>query len=101
MVDHKECQDRITLEDAIADLRKQLASATAAAPKDKAARFRITEVELELSVVADDSASGGGEVGWWILKARADLAVKHSLSHKIRLKLDVGQREVGDQTETR
>jgi len=101
MADHKEYKDRITLQDAIADLRKQLAEAAAAAPKDKAARFRVTDVELELTVVADDSASGGGEVGWWVLKAKADLSAKHSLSHKIRLKLDVGQQEVGDQTETR
>lgn len=101
MAHEKGYKDRITLQDAIADLRKQLADAAAAAPKDNAARFRVTDVELELSVIADDSASGGGEVGWWILKAKADLAEKNSISHKIRLRLDVGQPQVGDVTKTR
>ena len=101
MADDKGYKDRITLQDAIADLRKQLAAAAAAAPKDNAARFRVTDVELELSVVADDSATGSGEVGWWVLKAKAELSEKHSLAHKIRPRLDVGQQEVGDQTETR
>lgn len=90
------------LADAIAGLRKQIREAAARArdlPEEE--RFRITEAEVELTVVAEDSARGGGEVGWWVFKAHADLSSKEAVTHKVRLRLDVGDVEVSSLTTTR
>jgi hypothetical protein len=64
-------------------------------------RFRITNVELELTVAAEDSTSVGGEAGWWVFKARADVAAKDVVTHKVKLSLNVGDIPVGAQTMTR
>src|SRR5689334_21420178 len=73
--------DRVSLTTAIAGLRQQIRQAAEQAQNLKAGepKFRITAAELELTVVAEDTASGGGEVGWWVFKARADLALKDSI----------------------
>jgi len=64
--------DRIPLTSALNVLRQQLKKAAEQAqgldPDD--VRFRISAIELELTVVAEDSASGDGEIGWWIFKAK-------------------------------
>jgi hypothetical protein len=90
------------LADAIAGLRKQIRQAAERArdlPDHE--RFRITEVEVELTVVAEDSVRGGGEVGWWVFKAKADVSAKDTITHKVKLKLDVGSVEVGSSFKTR
>jgi hypothetical protein len=33
-------------------------------------KFRISKMEVELTVVAEDTDTVGGEAGWWILKGR-------------------------------
>jgi hypothetical protein len=90
-----ENHDWVTLGDAIDSLRQEIRQAADraqhVAPNE---RFRITGVELELTVVAEDSVTVGGEVGWWILKARADSAGKDSITHKVKLTLNVGDIEV-------
>ena len=93
--------ERVLLTDAIAGLRRQLRAAAVqaqAVPVNE--RFRITSVELELTVVAEDSVSGGGEVGWWIFKAKADTAAKDATTHKVKLTLDVGDIPVSADTMT-
>lgn len=90
------------LADAIAGLRQQIREAAARArdlPEEE--RFRITEAEVELTVVAEDSARGGGEVGWWVFKARAEVSARDAVTHKVRLKLDVGDVEVSSSKMTR
>ena len=89
-------QDRVTLTSAIASLRHQIRTAAEQAQKlgPNEPRFRITNVELELTVVAEDTTSAGGEIGWWIFKARADAAAKDSITHKVKLTLNVGDIEV-------
>jgi len=90
------------LKDAIGALRSQLRAAAqqalSAAPEE---RFRITAAELELTVVAEDTAEGGAEVGWWIFKAKAGLTAKDAFTHKVKLTLNVGDIEVGDSLKTK
>jgi hypothetical protein len=94
--------DYVPLADAIAGLRRQIREAAErAADLPEEERFRITEVEVELTVVAEDSVKTGGEVGWWVFKARADISAKQAVTHKVRLKLDVGSIEVSSSALTR
>jgi hypothetical protein len=87
---------KVSLADAIASLRKEIQSASRRAqtldPKD---RYKIAEAQIELTVVADDSAEGSAELGWWVLKAKAGISAKESVSHKVMLKLQIGDVEVG------
>lgn len=91
----------ISLADSIAALRCELRRAADSAstlPRDQ--RFRISSVEIELSVVAEDSAEAGGEVGWWVLKANGKMAATETSTHIVRLQLDVGEVEVGSSQRT-
>ncbi len=94
--------NRVSLTSAIGELRRQIVEAAKHAhgigPGEP--RFRITDVELELTVVAEDSTTAGGEVGWWILKGRTDLAVKDVVTHKVKLTLNVGDIEVAATSRT-
>jgi hypothetical protein len=93
--------ERVSLADAIAALRKQIRTAAAQAQSlDPKERFRITEAELELTVVAEDTVGASAEVGWWVLKAKADISAKDATTHKVRLKLNLGDVEVGSPTKT-
>jgi hypothetical protein len=93
--------DAIPLTEAIAALRQQIRTAAEQAAKlPPNERFRVTGVELELTVAAEDSATGGAEVGWWIFKAKADIAAKDAVTHKVKLILNVGDVEVGSATNT-
>ena len=91
-----ESQDRVSLTSAIDALRRQIKEAAEKAKGlgENEVRFRITVAELELTVVAEDTMSGGGEVGWWIFKARADVSAKDAITHKVKLTLDLGDIEV-------
>ena len=92
----------VPLADAIAGLRRQIrAAADRALSLPKAERFRITEAEIELTVVAEDAVDGGVEVGWWIFKAKANVSAKDVVTHKVCLKLDVGSVEVASDVQTR
>ena len=91
-----------SLERAIAGLRHQIRTAAKRAlelPAEE--RFRITEAEVELTVVAEDSVDGGADVGWWIFKAKANVSAKDVITHKVRLKLDLGKVEVSSDFKTR
>src|SRR3954469_19589888 len=94
--------DRVSLTKAIAGLRKQIRDAAEQAkglgPDEP--RFRITGVELELTVVAEDTTTAGGEVGWWVFKAKADIANKDVVTQKVKLTLNMGDIEVGSETNT-
>ncbi len=94
--------NRISLKAAIGGLRQQIKEAAqqaqGLAPGET--KFRITEVELELTVVAEDSTTAGGEVGWWIFKAKADVGAKDVTTHKVKLTLNVGDIPVGSSDTT-
>lgn len=94
--------NRVPLADAIAALRKEIrvaaVRAETVAPEE---RYKITEAEIELTVVAEDSGDVSIEVGWWILKANAQVSAKDSMTHKLRLKLNLGDVEVGSTQKTR
>jgi hypothetical protein len=87
--------DRVPLADAITGLRQQVREAARraeAVPKNE--RFRIEKAEIELTVVAEDSTTAGGEVGWWVFKAKAGVAAKDTATHKVKLTLNLGDVEV-------
>jgi hypothetical protein len=91
----------VPLADSIAALRKEIRRAAAQAqllPQEE--RFRINEVEIELSVVAEDSVEAGAEVGWWIIKANGKAALKDATTHKVRFRISVGDVEVGSTRQT-
>jgi len=94
--------ERVPLVDAITALRKEIRSAADQAQAlDPKERFRITEAELELTVVAEDTVGGGAEIGWWVIKAKAEASAKDATTHKVRLKLNLGDVEVGSSLKTR
>jgi hypothetical protein len=93
--------DAVPLAEAIAALRQQIrGAAEQAASLPPNERFRITGVELELTVVAEDTTAAGGEVGWWIFKAKADVSAKDAVTHKVKLTLNIGDVEVAAKTKT-
>jgi len=93
--------DRIPLTEAIGLLRKEIRSAAESAqtlnPKD---RFRITEAELELTIAAENTVGGAGGVGFWVFTAKAEASAKDAITHKVRLKLNLGDVEVGSDVKT-
>jgi hypothetical protein len=92
---------KVALAEAIAGLRTQIREASRrAASLPRQERFHITDVEIELTVVAEGTVKGGTEVGWWIFKANGELSAKEAVTHKVKLKLDVGSIEVGSDLET-
>jgi hypothetical protein len=94
----------LPLAEAIAGLRAQIRTAAIRARNVPAEeRFRITEVELELTIVAEDSLEGCVGASWWVFKASANVVAKDVVTHKVRLKLEVGDGdvEVGSNIETR
>lgn len=93
--------DVVPLTNAIAALRTQIreaASQAANLPDNE--RFRITNVVLELTVVAEDTISTGGEIGWWVFKGKADASAKDAITHKVTLTLNVNDALVGGNTKT-
>jgi hypothetical protein len=99
MSDHN---DRIRLADAITGLRREIRVASERALALGAEeRFKITEVELELTIVAEDEIEAGVELGWWVLKAKAQGSAKDVNTQKVRLKLNVGDVEVGSAQRTK
>ena len=93
--------DAVPLTAAIAALRKEIrAAAEQAADLPSGERFRITNVELELTVVAEDSVTGGAEVGWWVFKGKAEASAKDAVTHKVKLTLNVGDIEVSAKKRT-
>jgi len=94
-------ENRVSLADAIAALRSEIRIAAARAQSlPESERYKITEAQIELTVVAEDSADGSAEVGWWILKAKAGVAAKDSITHKVCLKIGLGDVEVGSAQDT-
>jgi len=92
----------VRLADAIMGLRKEIHSAAERAQQlDIKERFTITEAELELTIVAEDNIETGAELGWWVLKAKAQGSAKDINTQKVRLKLDLGKVEVGSTERTK
>ena len=97
-----EDQDRVSLPDAIDGLRRQLMEAARRAQSlDKdAPRFRISSIEVELTVALEKSSGAGLGGGWWVFQAKADIGAKDIVTHKVKLSLDVGDIKIGSHTKT-
>jgi hypothetical protein len=94
--------DRVSLTDAIDGLRRQIMEAAKKAEvmDPQTPRFRIAGIEIELTVALEDSGTAGVEAGWWVFKAKAEMAAKDAVTHKVKLTLNVGDIEVGSGTQT-
>lgn len=94
--------DSFPLANAIASLRAEINEAARRAQAlPSAERFKIKEVEVELTVAAEASKEGGAEVNWCIFKATAGLAAKDTVTHKVKFTLHMPLTEVGSDTKTR
>jgi Trypsin-co-occurring domain 2 len=94
--------DRVRLADAISGLRREIRTAAERAQAlNPNERFRITEAELELTTVAEDNVEGAAELGWWVLKGKAQASAKDINTQKVRLKLNLGDVEVGSVERTK
>ncbi len=94
--------ERMSLADAIAGLRNQLRQAQRSAEHlAERDRFSISEVEIELTVSADEGTEVSGETGWWVFKAGAKIADKDTVTHKVRLRLAIGDVSVSSEDKTR
>ena len=89
--------NRIPLKAAISALRTELRDAArdaqGLAPGE--VRFRVSAIDVELSVVAEASGTASTEIGWWIIKGKAELAAKDTATHKVTLRLNVGDLDIG------
>ncbi|NVB40312.1 hypothetical protein G6O69_37130 [Pseudenhygromyxa sp. WMMC2535] len=92
----------VPLSEMIESLRLELAVAMEAG-KDKAIRFDIDKVELELELALGRKTSGGGGLKFWVVTAQGEHAVDKLIKHKFKLTLNPktkgGERvEVADET---
>lgn len=79
---------RITLEEAIKDLREQLQNA-AVEGANKAIRFVPKSVEVELSIELDREGSTKAKAGIWsVLDVSGEAKLGDKAAHKVRLVLE-------------
>jgi Trypsin-co-occurring domain 2 len=84
----------IELQTVIEDLRTEILDAVAAAETAQIA-FELDEVEIELTVVAEKSASGGAKVRFWVAEIGADAKISRSQTQLVRLKLMPRDKRTG------
>lgn len=76
----------IELAEAIGELRDQIELAMKAA-EDKALRFGLGPVELELKVELAQKATANGRVKAWVIEAGADGSLSRNSVHTVKLVL--------------
>lgn len=88
-------EPRVSLANAIGALRAELAKAMAAGVGEDL-RFRIADIELELS--AELGREGGGNLGTnlWFVKVGADAKLQSANTQRILLRLKVEDRAGAD-----
>lgn len=94
----------ITLSEMLAELREEL---LAAEQKGKASTLKllVEQVEIELQVVTERKAGGGGGVKFWVYNADAKVEAADAKTQKFKLTLkpvhaeDGSTFDVGDQDE--
>ncbi|MFE0458468.1 trypco2 family protein [Kitasatospora sp. NPDC058965] len=82
----------IELAEAVAAIRRQLATAAEQAA-DERLQFEVGPVELEFSVEVRRDATAGGKVRAWVLSAEAGASAGRTATHRVSLTLT--PRDVG------
>ena len=85
----------ISIKEAVEKLRSDLQEASRAA-KGQELTFKLEDIELELQVGVERSASGNGGINWWIVNLGSELEQKSVRYHTIKLHLNAGDIEVSD-----
>jgi hypothetical protein len=80
--------DRVTIADAIGQLRSQLTEAIQEG-KDKPVRFLLKNVEVELALVFKTAVEGGGGIKAWFLDISGKASKGDETTHRVKLTLDV------------
>lgn len=93
----------ITLSEMLVELREELLKA--AESKDPGLKLLVDQVEIELNVVTEKKAGGGGGVKFWVYNADAKLEAADAKTQKFKLTLrpvhaeDESTFDVSDQDE--
>lgn len=86
----------MSLSSAIASLHEEIGVAAKNATRlNYEERFRVVEAEIELTLALEQSADGGAELNWGVVKFGLDGTLSKTATHKLRLKLDLGEMFVG------
>ncbi len=93
----------IPLSEMIESLRQELAVA-AEWGTDKAIRFEVGKVELEIELAVTRNTTGGGGVKLWVVTAQGEHSMGQVVRHKFKLTLDPqrasgGRLKVADEFE--
>jgi hypothetical protein len=76
----------VGLSDAIAALRKELATALSAG-KDEDVKLRLGPVELEFLLDVKREGGGSGGIRFWVVSLEGKTVVSHDSLHRIKLSL--------------
>ena len=76
---------KITLSEMLIELREELLKA--AESKDERLKLLIEQVEIELQVVTEKKAGGGGGVKFWVYNADAKVEAGEAKTQKFKLTL--------------
>lgn len=94
---------QITLSEMLAELREELLAAEKG--KTPTLKLLVEQVEIELQVVTENKAGGGGGVKFWVYNADAKVEAADAKTQKFKLTLkpvhaeDDSTWDVGDQDE--
>jgi Trypsin-co-occurring domain 2 len=79
--------NRLSLSKAIESIRSELVDAQQHGEKADL-KFTVGEIELELEIVAEFSASTGAKANWWVVTGEVGSQYKESSKHKLKIKLN-------------
>jgi len=88
-------QDMIPLADILATLRTELDIAGRQGGQSDT-KFRFNEVELELQVVTEKGAKGGGGVKFWVYNASGEVNANQANTQRLTLKFTPVSAQSGD-----
>ncbi|MAE88932.1 MAG: hypothetical protein CMI67_04970 [Pelagibaca sp.] len=97
-MDEKVSQFGMGLAEALETLRGEL-EAAAKSGREKAMKFRLEDVKLELALVASNKAGAGGGIKWLMLSAEASGEVSEAVTQKLTLTMNVIDEKTNQKAE--
>lgn len=89
----------ISIADAVEDLRTQIVEAIDRGKAAQRVSFELSEVEVELKLVAEQKVAAGVKAGWSFVVfsagVDADAEIAKARTHTVRFKLSVNDAETG------